>query len=139
MAEVLSGYLTDNVKITKVADHTAAGTSDVTSSSVDMAGWDGVVFLTSVGTAASGNIVTLHSSSDDSNFSATTALKTSGSSDEDVAVDLQSPVSRYYKAVVTRGTSSTCESIWAIQYRGRSKAQTFAVTGTSAVGQFNGV
>lgn len=139
MAEVFSGYLTDNVKITKVADHSTAATSDVTSASVDMAGWDGVLFLTSLGTAAAGNIVTLHGSSDDSSFSATTALKSSGTSDEDVAVDLQSPASRYYRAVVTRGTSSTCESIWAIQYRGRSKAQTFAVSGTSAVGQFSGV
>jgi hypothetical protein len=139
MAEVFSGYITDNVKITKVSDHTTAGTTDVTSSSVDMAGWDGVMFLTSLGTAAAGNIVTLHGSPDDSSFTATTALKSSGTSDEDVAVDLQSPVSRYYKAVVTRGTSSTCESIWAVQYRGRSKAQSFAVSGTSCVGQFAGV
>lgn len=139
MAEILSGYLTDNVKITKVSDHTTAGTSDVTSSSVDMAGWDGVMFLTSLGTAAAGNIVTLHSSTDDSSFSATAALKSSGTSDEDVAVDLQSPINRYWKAVVTRGTSTTCETIWAVQYRGRAKAQTFAVSGTSCVGQFNGV
>lgn len=139
MAEVISGYFTDNFAITKVADHTTAGTSDVTSASVDMAGWDGVVFFTSLGTAASGNIVTLHGSSDNSSFSATSALKSSGTSDEDVAVDLQNPASRYYRAVVTRGTSSTCESIWAIQYHGRSRPQTFAVSGTSAVGQFSGV
>lgn len=138
MSEVIAGYLTDHVKITKVADHTAAGTTTIESSSIDMLGFDGVVFLTSYGTAAANNTATVeHSDASGSGFAATVALKTSGTSDEDVAVDVQVPQKRYVRLSAARGTSSTLESVWAIQYRGRSVPQTFAVTGTSAVGQFN--
>jgi hypothetical protein len=42
-----------------------------------------------------------------------------GSSDEDLFVDVLRPRERYLRAVVLRGTSTTVESIWAIQYRAK--------------------
>ena len=138
-----AGYLTDDIKIVKVADHTTAGTGDVTCASVDMAedgGYDGVIFLTSYGTAAADNILKASQSDDDGvgdAFSelASTSQTTSGTSDEDVVLDIQRPVKRYVKAVPERGTSSTCESVWSIRYRSRNRKVTNAVSGTMALTQ----
>ncbi len=128
-------YLSQDIKITKLQDHTTAATSTVTSDELDMAGYDGVLFITSFGTAASGNLVTLHDSDTTGTEVATVALKTSGTSDEDVVLDVLNP-RRFCKLVATRGTSSTLESIWAIQYKARSKAVTNALSGTLAIATF---
>jgi hypothetical protein len=136
-----AGYLTEHIKITKVADHTTAGTGDVTCTSVDMAedgGYDGVAFITSYGTANANNILKAAGSDDDSTFAeyASAAQIASGTSDEDVALDIQRPLQRYVKAVPERGTSSTLESVWAIRYRSRTRPVTsHAVSGTSAIKQ----
>lgn len=135
--EVLSGYLSENVRVTKLQDHTAAGTSTVTSDELDMAGYDSVMFVTSFGTAAANNLVTVHQGAVSGSVAASVALLASGTSDEDVILDVQHPLYRYLKLVATRGTSSTLESIWAIQYNARSKPVTNAVSGTGAVAQFN--
>jgi len=135
------GYLTEDVRFDKVADHSTAGTGDVTCASVDMAedgGYDGVVFMTSYGTAAADNILKAAGSADDSTFAEydSDAQVASGSSDEDVILDLFRPAQRYVKAVPERGTSSTCESVWALRYRSRNRpVATHAVTGTAAIAQ----
>ena len=136
-AEILNGYLSENVKITKLADHTANGTDAVTSAELDMAGFKHVAFVTSFGTAAANNLITMHQGSVSGTVAATVALKASGTSDEDVILDVKNVTARYLKLVASRGTSSTLESIWAVQYGSDDKAVTNAVRGTSAVGQFN--
>lgn len=118
-------FLSDQVKIIKVQDHTTAGTSDVNSDGVDMqqsGGFDGVLFLTSFGTAASGNKINAAQGADNSSdwVDLEGTSVSSGSSDEDVWLDIQHPTDRYVRLEVVRGTSSTLESIWAILYRGRS-------------------
>lgn len=126
-------FLSDRIKITKVADHTTAGTSDVDSSGVDMSGYDGVLFLSSFGTAASNNTLEAQQGTDNSNFDALVGTAvTSGSSDEDVWVDIFHPEERYVRAHSERGTSSTLESIWAIQYGARSLPVDNTTTGTIA-------
>ena len=138
-----AGYLTEYIKITKVKDHTTAGTGDVTSDSVDMledGGYDGVVFVASYGTAAADNILKASQSDDDSTFAelAAAAQVASGASEEDVILDITHPAKRYLKAVAERGTSSTLESIYAIRYGSRTRPVTsHAVTGTSAIAQAN--
>lgn len=123
--------LSSMVKFTKVTDHTAAGTSAVNSGSVDMAGWDGVVFLTSFGTAATDNSVNLAQSSDDSTFTDLEGTKTGATaSDEDVWLDVLHPTARYIRLEAVRTTSSTLESIWAIQYRGKKLPVDNTTTGT---------
>lgn len=129
-------FLSDDVKITKIADHSTAATSDVTSAEIDMLGYDGVLFLTSFGTAAANNLVTLHDAATTGAEAATVALKASGTSDEDVVLDVLHP-KRFCKLVASRGTSSTLESIWAIQYRGRARAVANAVSGTLAIAKFD--
>jgi hypothetical protein len=139
MSDVIAKYLTDNVKITKLADHSAANTTDITSAELDMAGFEGVVLVTSFGTAAANNLVTVHGSDTAAGEAATTTTCGSGTSDEDVIVDLIRPSFRYLKLVASRGTSSTLESIWAIQYGARAKNQTSDVSGTSNVTQATGL
>lgn len=123
--------LSNHVKITKVQDHTAAGTTAVNSTGVDMAGYEGVLFVTSFGTAASGNTLEAAQSADDSTYNdlAGTSV-TSGTSDEDVWIDVYRPIDRYVRVEAARGTSSTLESIWAIQYGGRVQPVDNTTSGT---------
>lgn len=139
MADVIAKYLSDNVKITKLADHSTANTTDVTSAELDMAGFEGVVFVSSFGTAAANNLVTVHGSATSGAEAATTTTCGSGTSDEDVIVDVFRPSFRYLKLVASRGTSSTLESIWAIQYGPRTKSQTSDISGTANVAQAEGL
>tara|TARA_Y100000310_G_scaffold304722_1_gene344163 strand:+ start:253 stop:678 length:426 start_codon:yes stop_codon:yes gene_type:complete len=128
--------LSNITKWTKVADHTSAGTSQVNSASVDMQGWDGVMFVTSYGTAASDNILHLATSSDDSTFNDLegTALSP-GASDEDQWVDIYRPLERYIRAEAVRDTSSTLESVWAVQYAGARKQPVSNVESGTIIGE----
>lgn len=127
--------LSNHVKITKVKDHSGAATSAVDSDAVDMAGFDGVIFLTSFGTAAANNTLKAAQSADSAgspdDFSdlANTSVS-SGTSDEDVWIDIYRPRKRYVRVTAARGTSSTLESIWAIQYRGRKAPVSNVLAGT---------
>lgn len=131
---VLTGYLSDNIKITKVQDHTTAGTSTITATSIDMQNYTGVVFLTSFGTAASDNTCHVEGSSDDGSSDSFTDLTSTevgvASSDEDVWLDIRNPVERYIRFACLRGTSSTLESVWAFQYGGRSLPADNTTAGT---------
>src|SRR3990167_6520344 len=124
--------LSNHVKITKVSDHSAAATSAVNSTGVDMAGYEGVLFITSFGTAAADNTVnaaqglTLGGTYDDLLGSSVA----SGTSDEDVWIDVYRPIDRFVRLEAARGTSSTLESIWAIQYGGRKQPVDNTTTGT---------
>lgn len=117
------GFLSENVKITKVSDAAGAATSDVTSTHVDMAGWDGVLFLTSYGTPAANNLMHVETGDDsgDSDMADLSGgeVDLAGTSDEDQWLDVLRPRERYVRVVAQRGTSSTLENIWAIQYRGK--------------------
>lgn len=116
-----NGPLADKVVFTKIKDHSTANTGDVTSDSVDMQGYDGVVFCTSYGTAAADNLFHAEQSSDDGAVDTFTditgsELDLAGASDEDQVLDIFRPEERYVRVVAQRGTSSTLESIWAIRY-----------------------
>lgn len=127
----MTAFLSEQVKLTKVADHATAATSAINSDGVDMAGFDNVLFITSFGTAAANNTVNAAQSSDNSTFADLEGTSVaSGTSDEDVYVDVKCPSDRYVRLEVARGTSSTCESIWAIQYGARSMAVDNTTSGT---------
>lgn len=126
--------LSERVKFLKIQDHTTAGTSAVTSDAVDTQGYGGVCLLTSFGTAASGNTVKAQYSDDDAvtdayNDVADTSVS-SGTSDEDVWIDIKRPAKRYVKFVAARGTSSTLESMWALLYEPTSMAVSNVTSGT---------
>lgn len=125
----------NKARLVKVADHTAAGTSDVTSSIVDTAGYDGVVFFTSLGTANATNTIKVQQNTANQTTGMADLAGTSvssGSSDEDLVVEIHKPQERYLQVVVARGASSTCESIWACLYGGTVSPSSTGVSGTGA-------
>ena len=122
-----------NVKITKVQNHTTAGTTAVPSDAIDMANWDGVAFFTTFAVANSGNYLTAQEDgADDSGFGAAADLagsKVVPASTNDVAwLDVYRPIKRYIRVNATRTSSSALGEIYAIQYNGRTLAQTNLVT-----------
>lgn len=129
------GFLTENVKLVKVSDAAIAGTSAVNGASVDLGGdgggWDGVVFLSSIGTAAANNLMKVQGSDDNSSFAdlASSEVDT-GATDKNQYVDIQRPQHRYLRPVLTRGTSTTVEAVWALLYRGTSRPVSQDVAGT---------
>lgn len=127
--------LLPQIKLTKVKDHTAAGTTDVDSDILDMSGYEGVMFFTSLGTAAADNSIkiqqnTANSASGMADLEGTSIVSGASPSNEDLASDIYRPRERYVRAKVIRTTSSTCESIWAIQYGPRTQPVTNSVSGT---------
>lgn len=128
----MSQQLIHQIKLTKVSDHTAAGTTAVNSAAIDMAGYEGVLFITSFGTAAADNTVNLAESTTSggtySDLEGTSVA--SGTSDEDVYIDCYKPRKQFIRLEAARGTSSTLESIWAIQYGPRTMPVTNSVSGT---------
>lgn len=125
-------FLSRNVLV-KVKDHSAASTDAVESSIVDTAGYEGIVFFTSLGTANATNYIKVQQSAtnatDDMQDLTGTSV-TSGSSDEDLIVEVRQPTDRYVRAVVNRGASSTCESIWACLYGKGGVIASNSVSGT---------
>ena len=127
------GQLSQIVKLIKVKDHSSAATSAVTSDIVDTQGYEGVLFVTSFGTAAADNTLKLQQDTDSAGGTMADLEGTSvasGSSDEDVWIDIYKPRERYVRAVAARGTSSTLESIWASLYNPREMPVDNTTTGT---------
>ena len=127
--------ISEDILLTKVKDaETSAGTGDVTSDSVDMAGYEGVMFFSSYGTANANNLPNLETSSDDGGSDAFTDLAGTevgvGASDEDVWVEVHRPRERYIKAIFARGTSSTLGDIWALRYGAKTKPVDNTTAGT---------
>jgi hypothetical protein len=139
----LGTLLSETVKIVKVADPTADGTSAVRSTALDMhqaPGFQGVLFITSLGTAATGNTIHAEQSDDDAATDAYNALAgtevSSGTSDEDLWIDIVRPRKRYVEVVITRGTSTTVGDIWAILYHPGEEPVDNTTTGTIAGAAF---
>lgn len=126
--------ISEETKLVKVKDASSANTGDVTSDSVNMAGYSGVEFFSSYGTAAADNLPNLETSSDDGVADAFTDLAGTevgvGSSDEDVWVDVANPREQYIRAIFARGTSTTLGDIWAILYGAKSKPVDNTTAGT---------
>lgn len=119
--------------ITKVRDHTTAATTNLVTAIVDMAGYEGIAFITSVGTAGASNSIKVMQ--DDANATAGMAdlegtLVGVSTSDEDLWVDVFRPAKRYVQAKIVRTTSTTCESVWAVQYGAKSKPTDNTTAGT---------
>ncbi len=116
--------LSKNVKITRVKVAQAAGTSDITSDAVDMAGFDSVLFLVHFGAITSGAVTSIKAQQDTSSGMSGAADLTGTSvtvADTDdnkiFGIDIHAPRERYVQCVVDRGTqNAVVDSITAIQY-----------------------
>lgn len=121
--------------LTKVKDHTTAGTTDVESDIIDMAGYEGAVFFTSLGTAAADNLLkvqqnTANSTSGMADLVGTGVTSGASPSNEDLWVEVYKPLERYLRAVVVIDTSSTCESVWCLRYGARELPVDNTTSGT---------
>ena len=116
--------LSKNSKITVVANASAAGTSAIDSSSVDMTGFDGVLFICTFGAIVSDGVQSVNAaqSADDSTFAdleGTSVTVADTDDDKAVWVDIYRPGDRYVRLEVAKATqNSTIEGILAIQYQG---------------------
>ena len=118
--------LLNSVEFVKVENAAVAGTSTLTSDAIDMAGWDGVVFLADLGDVTSGSVLGLtaeHSDNDSTGFDDLEGplAFTAGASDADnkmLILEVTRPEKRYVRAVLTRGSANAVvSSIIAMKYR----------------------
>jgi hypothetical protein len=118
---ILSEFLSENVKITIDAP-TAAGTTTIDSTSLDMTGFDGVLFLVRLGTPAANNNIrgqedTVTGFSGAADLAGTLVNSATVSAH---ALDLFRPLKQFVRCRVTRGTSTTIDTIVALQYKARN-------------------
>jgi hypothetical protein len=127
--------LSQLIGIKKVKAQTAAGTTTITSDTVDMQNEkaDAVCFVTTFNTAAADNILKTEKSSDDSAWSDVSGGAVApGASDETQFVDIVSPPTRYVRASCARGTSTILGEIYALLYRLRTQPYDNTIAGTIA-------
>lgn len=115
--------LLDKIKITKTHDEVTAGTSDSNGATIDMQGYEGVIFLAVLGTPADDNGIKAQQDSASGMGTAADLLGSQVLSDATetvVAVQIHKPRERYVRSVVVRGTSTTVPAGFAIQYGPRT-------------------
>jgi len=107
----------------------SAGTA-INSASVDMQGWEGVLFVAAFATANAGNSANLAQSSDDATFNDLEGTKQTPAGNGDlIAIDLYQPTKRYVRLEVDRsGANTVIETVYAIRYRGRKGRQVSVAT-----------
>lgn len=118
--------LSNGIKITKVAAASSAGTSAVEGAAVDMTGFEGVLFFTTIGTANAGNFLKaqIGAASDGSDAADLEGTKVTATDNGQVVwVDIYraDPNQKYIRAHVTRGASSTVGDIYALRYESRKQ------------------
>ncbi len=114
--------LSIRAKLQRVSNAAAAGTSDINSSSVDMLGYDGVMFIVAFGTITAGAVTSIHAeqSLDDSSFADLVGTGVAVADDDDnqlAYLDIKKPRERYVRCVVDRGTqNAVVDGIFALLY-----------------------
>src|SRR5574338_95219 len=100
--------LAHDVKITTVAP-VATGTSTITSTAIDMTGFDGALFIVRLGSPATNNSVKIQQcdTSGGSYADLTGTSVGSHATDNPLIVDIFRPKETFLKYVVTRGTTTT--------------------------------
>lgn len=133
-------FLSNEALIAASIATTGAGTSPVTSSAIDMAGYENVFVLVKFGTAAANNVLKAQQSSDDAATDAYSDLEGTasgvGSSDELVWIDIKRPSKRYVKIIATPGTSSTIDAGISFRYGARQLPVDNTTSGTIYGEQF---
>lgn len=122
--------LSDEVKIVQLITITAgaAAATPVNGTVVDMAGYDGCLFVVQVGTIA-GTAVTSIKVQQDTVVGMGTAADLLGSNqtivdtadDTVFCVDIKRPSKQFLRLVVSRGTANATVSAMAFLYRGRNR------------------
>lgn len=101
----------EEIKINKVKDASSAATTDVTSDSVDMQGYDSVAFLLTFGTITGSAVTSIHveQSANDSSFADLEGTNVTVADDDDNEMfwlEIVRPTDRYIRLIVDRGTQN---------------------------------
>lgn len=122
-----------NCKITRVVNATAAGTTNINGSVLDMQGFEGVTFILMVGTLTATQVTGMKAQegaasnlSDAADLAGTaTGPFADGDSNKSLALEIYKPMKRYIRPVVTRGTANAVvDGVIAIQWSARVKPPT---------------
>lgn len=114
-------------KITRVNNAAAAAQTEIDSSIIDMAGFDGVLFLFLFNTIVDGSVVTCKAQQNTANSTsgmaditgASSGFTSASNSNTVLWVDVYRPSQEFVRAVVLRTTqNATLDGIIAIQYNG---------------------
>jgi hypothetical protein len=122
--------LSQGVKITKVAAAGASAGTAVNSSSVDMSGFEGVIFIGSLATANAGNSAVAAQSSDNSAFADLSgASVVTGDDADSFLIDVYRPRERYVRVELDRsGANTAYGDIYAVQYKAAKSPTTHGAT-----------
>lgn len=140
----MKGFLTENTKISILSTTTlgAAAATTITSSALDMTGYEGVLFVVPFGTIVAGAVTSIKvqesATSGGSYADLTGSGQTIADTDDDKLfyVDVQRPLLPFLKLVVTRGTqNATVGGIFAIQYNRAFSASGGTSQGTNVSGE----
>ncbi|MDF2889784.1 MAG: hypothetical protein K0R80_151 [Clostridia bacterium] len=113
--------LSKNVKITKIKAGAASATTEVVSDAVDMQGYEGVVFFTTIATANAGNYLKAQQAAVSAMTNAVDLAQKKIVAAADASVvwlDIYKPTKRYLTANIVRGAATITGDIYAIQYSG---------------------
>lgn len=134
----INGYLSEECKITVVAPVTT-GTTTITGAALDMAGYDGALFIVRLGSPATNNNLRIQQCDTSGGTYADLAgtLVGNHATDNPLVVDILRPQEQFLKYQVTRGTTSTIDIVTIIQYRARRRS-TSQPSGTQ-IEQFSNV
>ena len=123
--------LLEATTVDQVATAQAAGTSDVNSDVVDTQNYEGVIFVTTLGTAAANNGIKIQGGEQSDLSDAADLLSSSNTPNKTcVVTQVHKPRERYVRAVVVRGTSTTVDSVVAYLYGARTRPAAQADAGT---------
>lgn len=124
--------LLEGIRITRVSNAVAAGSTDSNGTAVDMGvdgGYDGVMFIALLGTLTASQVTALHAQQSSDNGSADDFTDIEGSevgpmadgdSNKMLVLDVYRPTKQYVRPVVDRATANAViDGVIAIQYRGR--------------------
>lgn len=130
---MINKSLIKSVKITKVIPATTAGTSTVVGTTLDMQNFEGVCFLGSFGTSAANNGISFAEGTDSGGSGAADCLGSSvlcNGTGKEVATEDVRPRQRYVTVSALRGTSTTIDGVWALQWGARTEAINNTVANT---------
>lgn len=119
----MQNFLSEEVKITTVAP-VATGTTTIDGAALDMAGFDGALFIVRLGSPATNNNLRIRQCDTTGGTYADLAgtLVGNHATDNPLVVDVKRPLEQFLKYQITRGTTTTIDIVTIIQYKARNRS-----------------
>ena len=129
--------LSNEIKITKLANATAAGTTAVNSTGIDMAGYDGILFLVNAGAITASGVQSINAAESTAvggTYADLVGTKVAIADDDDDElfwIDVSRPKLQFIRLEIARATqNSAFGPIYAFQYRATNKPVSNVVAGS---------